>query len=73
LARKALYETLNDNLKYRDASIMFTTHSMSEAENLCHKIGIIVNGRFVCYGSTPYLKNKYGAGYNIEMKKTAEF
>jgi len=46
---------------------------MGEAENLCHKIGILVNGRFVCFGSTPYLKNKYGDGYKVTVKKDDAF
>jgi len=73
LARKALYTTLTQNLQYRNSSIILTTHSMPEAENLCHKIGILVNGRFVCFGSTPYLKNKYGQGYKIEVKRSKDF
>ena len=29
----------------------------------------MINGRFVCLGSTPYLKNKYGDGYKITVQK----
>ena len=36
-------------------------------------IGILINGRFVCFGSTPYLKNKYGDGYKITVKKGDKF
>jgi len=32
-------------------------------------IGILVNGKFVCMGSLPYLKNKYGKGYKISIQK----
>jgi ATP-binding cassette subfamily A (ABC1) protein 3 len=41
---------------------------MDEAEALCPKIGIMVEGRFKCFGSSQYLKNKYGMGYEIEVK-----
>jgi ATP-binding cassette subfamily A (ABC1) protein 3 len=71
VARRYLYETLTNNLKFREASIILTTHSLTEAEMLCHKIGILINGKFVCIGSTPYLKNKYGTGYRIEIPRNA--
>lgn len=45
LARKFLWETITQNLESRGSSIIFTTHSMSEAESLCHKIGKF----FVCF------------------------
>jgi ABC-type multidrug transport system ATPase subunit len=73
VARRFLWNTLTQNLAIRNSSIIFTTHSMSEAESLCHKIGILVNGRFVCFGSTSYLKNKYGEGYKITVKKSDTF
>ena len=36
-------------------------------------LGILINGRFVCFGSTPYLKNKYGNGYKITVQKGENF
>lgn len=50
--------------------MMLTTHSMEEAEALCHRIGIIVNGKFVCIGPLEYLKDKYGSGYKVTVVKT---
>ena len=41
---------------------------MEEAEALCPKIGIMVQGKFRCFGSAQHLKNKYGMGYEIEVK-----
>lgn len=41
---------------------------MEEAEALCPKIGIMVDGKFRCLGSSQHLKNKYGMGYEIEIK-----
>lgn len=40
---------------------------MPEAESLCNKIGILVNGRFVCMGSVPFLKRRFGSGYRITI------
>ena len=38
---------------------------MDEAESLCDKIAIMINGKFVCYGSPGHLKQVYGKGYEI--------
>merc|ERR1712157_319617 len=46
---------------------MLTTHRMDEAEQLCDKIAIMINGRFVVYGSPSFLRNKYGQGYQISV------
>lgn len=41
---------------------------MEEAESLCTKIGILINGQFYCYGSPAELRHKYGEGYTIAIK-----
>jgi len=68
IARRFLWNTLSQSLKSRSSSIVLTTHSMIEAESLCDNIGIMVNGKLVCFGSTQDLKNKYGQGYLITIK-----
>lgn len=40
----------------QDSSIVLTTHRMDEAESLCDNIAIMINGKFVCYGSPGHLK-----------------
>lgn len=45
-----------------------TTHTMEEAESLCTKIGILINGQFYCIGSPADLRHKYGEGYTISIK-----
>lgn len=86
LARVYLWETIKQNVSIRRSAVILTTHSMTEAENLCSKIGnehalgpcflmklfsigIMINGQFVCLGSVPYLKNKYGSGYKITISR----
>jgi len=58
----------NISTRNKKSTVVLTTHSMDEAEALCPKIGIMVEGRFKCFGSAQYLKNKYGMGYEIEIK-----
>ena len=41
---------------------------MEEAEALAIKIGIMVNGELKCVGSVQHIKNKFGKGYEIEIK-----
>lgn len=49
-------------LKCRDEgkTIIFSSHSMSEVEKLCDRIGIIHKGRLIDSGSVEDLKSKYG-------------
>ena len=67
LARRFLWNSIQQVLKMRRASVVLTTHSMYEAESLSHKIGMLINGRFVCMGPTQYLKDKYSHGYKITV------
>jgi hypothetical protein len=41
---------------------------MDECEALCTKLGIMVNGRFQCFGNIQHLKAKYGNGYTLVLK-----
>ena len=52
----------------KKSTVILTTHSMEEAEALCTKMGIMVNGRFKCFGSSQDIKDKFGTGYEVEIK-----
>ena len=52
----------------KKSAVIITTHSMEEAEALCTKMGIMVAGQFKCVGSSTYIKDKYGTGYEVEIK-----
>lgn len=53
----------------KNSACILTTHSMEEAEALSTKMGIMVRGGiFKCYGSSQHIKNKYGTGYECEIK-----
>lgn len=36
----------------KKSTVILTTHSMDEAEALCTKMGIMVAGKFACFGSS---------------------
>ena len=40
-------------------TILLTTHDMNEAEVLCHRVAIIINGRFVTVGKPEELLKRY--------------
>eukprot|EP01015_Nassula_variabilis_P030892 TRINITY_DN6865_c0_g1_i5.p1 TRINITY_DN6865_c0_g1~~TRINITY_DN6865_c0_g1_i5.p1 ORF type:complete len:206 (+),score=27.37 TRINITY_DN6865_c0_g1_i5:67-684(+) len=71
-ARRCLWETLQTNIQQKKATIILTTHQMVEAESLSNKIGILVNGKFVCVGSVSELKRRFGSGYKLNIKKNDE-
>jgi ATP-binding cassette subfamily A (ABC1) protein 3 len=52
----------------KKSAVIITTHSMEEAEALCTKMGIMVAGEFRCFGSSTHIKDKYGTGYELEVK-----
>lgn len=66
-ARKNMWGVINE-IKFKKTSIILTTHSMEEAEALCERIGIMVDGRFRCLGSAVHIKNKFGKGYEFDIK-----
>uniref|UniRef100_R7WDY3 ABC transporter A family member 7 n=1 Tax=Aegilops tauschii TaxID=37682 RepID=R7WDY3_AEGTA len=47
----------------RNRAIILTTHSMEEAEVLCDRLGIFVDGEFQCLGNPKELKARYGGAY----------
>ena len=70
-ARRFMWSVIHKmSTKGRKSSIILTTHSMDEAETLCKRMGIMVNGEFVCMGSAAQIKDTYGYGYecNIRIK-----
>lgn len=49
-------------------SIMLTTHSMEEVQALCTRVGIMVGGQLRCLGSIQHLKDRFGKGYQLDVK-----
>ena len=63
--RKILW---NEITKLReDRVVLLLTHSMEEADSLCSRLGILVNGQLKCIGSSQHLKNKFGGGYIFSL------
>jgi len=41
-----------------DRSVLLTSHSMAECDALCSRLAIMVNGQFMCLGTTQHLKHR---------------
>ena len=52
----------------KEHAIILTTHSMEEAESVCSRVGIIVDGKMKCLGSLQRIKSVYGTGYDVQLK-----
>ena len=66
-ARRHIWEILK-NFK-NDRIILLTTHFLDEAEYLGDRIGIMTQVKLKCVGSSVFLKNKFGVGYNLTIVK----
>jgi ABC-type multidrug transport system ATPase subunit len=49
-------------------SLVLTTHSIEEADSLCDRIGVLINGKLVALGTSLELKTTYGEGYKFDAR-----
>merc|ERR1719391_1481012 len=66
-SKRFVWNTIQASFQSGRGAVL-TTHSMEEADALCSRVGIMVKGELRCLGTTQHLKNKYGAGYQLEVK-----
>ena len=66
-ARRGMWNMLRANKQGR--IIILTTHYMDEADYLGDRIAIMNKGQLRCLGSSLFLKNKFGVGYNFTCIK----
>ena len=68
-ARRFMWRVVSQIASDKTSAVILTTHSMEEAEALSTKLGIMVRGGvFRCFGSSQHIKNKFGDGYEVEIK-----
>jgi ABC-type multidrug transport system ATPase subunit len=67
-SRREMWKVIQTTAAKLGASVILTTHFMEEADALCGRIGIMVDGRLACIGSSQHLKSTYGAGYQVELR-----
>jgi len=62
-ARRKIWDLIRTYKKGR--CVVLTTHSMDEADILGDRIAIMAHGNIHCCGSSIFLKEKYGVGYQL--------
>ena len=67
-ARRSMWSIIHRMSTLGNSAVIMSTHSMDEAETLCKKMGIMINGEFACYGKPNEIKEKYGKGYEISIR-----
>jgi energy-coupling factor transporter ATP-binding protein EcfA2 len=70
VSRRNLWNVILKTMAHR--AVVLTTHSMEEAEALCERIGIMVQGQMRALGTKQHLKMKFGSGYELAVKIYAE-
>ncbi|KAJ4824173.1 hypothetical protein Tsubulata_111903 [Turnera subulata] len=69
-SRSSLWNILKQAKK--DRAIILTTHSMEEAEHLCDRLGIFVDGSLQCIGNPNELKSRYGGSFIFTMTTSVD-
>jgi len=68
-ARRFMWDVVGKIASKKTSAVILTSHLMEEAEALSTKMGIMVKGGiFKCFGSSQHIKNKYGVGFEVEVK-----
>lgn len=65
-ARRKVWDLITEVAETR--LVILTTHSMEEAEALCTRLTVMVDGKMKCIGSVQHLKSKYLGGYTIDLQ-----
>jgi ABC-2 type transport system ATP-binding protein len=67
LTRKRILDYLARRAR-QGLSIVFTTHILQEADLLCHRIGVLQDGRLRAYGPPAEIKRKYRGARTVEAE-----
>eukprot|EP00397_Hematodinium_sp_SG-2012_P000174 GEMP01000174.1.p1 GENE.GEMP01000174.1~~GEMP01000174.1.p1 ORF type:complete len:2794 (+),score=654.50 GEMP01000174.1:281-8662(+) len=70
MSRRFLWDILASE-RAKGKALLLTTHSLEEAASVCTRLGIMINGKLRCVGSSEYLKAKHGSGYTLLVKTQA--
>ena len=66
VSRRKMWQIISSTMTNR--SVILTTHSMEEAEALCSRIGVMVNGALVALGPAQHLKSVFGSGFSVTVR-----
>lgn len=57
-ASKDLVARAVKSIVKNQGSVLMTSHSVAECENLCNRVGVLAKAGLKCIGSPQYLKHK---------------
>ncbi len=66
LARRAVWERLEELRARGDATVLITTHDMDEADALCDVVALMHHGRVAALGTPAELKGRLGPDASLE-------
>ncbi|SPQ99099.1 unnamed protein product (mitochondrion) [Plasmodiophora brassicae] len=66
-SRRLIWNLVREACGKPDRCVVLTTHMLEEAEALCSRISIMVNGTIRCMGTAQQLKDAFGAFYHIQV------
>jgi len=66
--RRYMWDIIQDYKENEQSSVILTTHCMEEAELLCDRIALLVNGELQAVGSVHHLKLNYNNTYTLEIE-----
>lgn len=64
-SRHRLWDVIKANKS--TTTMLLTTHSMAEAQELCDRVGIFVDGKMRAIGSPDFLQAKYGSHLKVAL------
>nr|XP_012136751.1 PREDICTED: uncharacterized protein LOC100878441 isoform X3 [Megachile rotundata] len=62
-ATKELVAKTITRMTKNQSCVILTSHSVTECENLCNRVGILAKAGLRCIGTPQHLKHKFGEGY----------
>merc|ERR1719197_1508123 len=66
LARRATWQVIGQ-LRSAQRTFVLTSHNLEEADALCSRIGVMVDGRLRAVGSPADLKRVHGRGHRVDV------
>ncbi|XP_050037152.1 phospholipid-transporting ATPase ABCA3-like [Dermacentor andersoni] len=72
-SRRTVWEALHTLQQVAKTTVIMTTASMEEAEGMCDRLAIVIDGEFQCIGTLTHLKSKFAQGYTVTVKTHDEY
>nr|XP_054928920.1 ATP-binding cassette sub-family A member 17-like [Dermacentor andersoni] len=72
-ARRDMWQSVRELQEVARLSVIMTTGSMEEVEEVCDRLAIMIDGELQCLGSLSHLKAKFAQGYTMAVKMHDEY